>query len=288
MDKRALTNLALLEAGDVEGLLAHHRARFGTSVMTAPDQPAVVIPAAPPAPPAAPVRVDLSDPAVIAAIEAARTQEKDKLYETIERERAERVKLQERMSAFDTDLATRTQAQEAAEKAAADAAEEKRVAELSFAERLAEFERNQGAKLDGLQQQLAQRDTLLAKERQFNELMEYRRGALDTEFGQQILPELRDLVTGNTAEEIDASVSALAQRSAAILDQVTQATQGARQSARGVGVTAPPVGPLDNNSGHETLSLQDLQAMDMTQYAQYRGRLLGGAASQPRDRGMFG
>ena len=187
-----------------------------------------------------------------------------------------------------TDLRARTEAQETAEKAAKDAAEDKRIAELSFVERFAEFERNQGTKLQGLQDQLEQRDALLAKERQFNELMEYRRGALDTETGQQILPELRDLVTGNTVAEMDASVSALASRSASILDQVAQATQGARQSARGVGVTAPPVGPLDNDSGYQTLSLAELQGMDMTQYAQLRGRLLGGAASQPRDRGMFG
>ena len=179
------------------------------------------------------------------------------------------------------------EAREAAEAAAA-AAEEKRLAELSFGQKLEEFQAQTQTQVQTLQRQLAERDAVLEKEHAFNELMTYRNEVLNSETGQSILPELRDLVAGNTREEIDASVSAMAQRSMSILEQVAQATGAARQTARGVGVTAPPVGPMDNNSDHQSVSADDIRNMDMAQYAQLRGRLLGAAASQQRDRGMFG
>lgn len=220
-------------------------------------------------------------------IERARQQEKDKLYERIEEERAARERLEQQMQAFNTDLTQRQEAEQAAIKAAADAAEEKRLAELSFAEKLEEFQAQTQTQVQTLQQQLAERDALVEKERQFTELMQYRSQLLQ-QHGNDILPELHDLVAGNTPAELDAAVSAMVQRSGSILQQVAAATSQARQGARGVGVTAPPVGPMDNNSGYETVSAADISAMDMTTYAQNRGRLLGAASQQQRDRGMFG
>jgi hypothetical protein len=302
MNKHALTTLALLEAGDVKGLLALNRDRYGEMVMTIPaTEPAVVIPAAPPAPAPTVQQIPadiLADPRVAAAVEAARKQEKDKLYETIEAEKQRVAALEQQMSAFSTDLTTRQQAEEAALKAAADAAEEKRLAELSFGEKLSEFQAQMTQQVGGLQTQLEQSQAIIAKEREFNELMQYRNTALTNEdpngpgrgLGPQIIPQMRDLVLGNNREEIEASISALAERSASILSDVATATAGrtALPPARGVGVTAPPVGPLDNDSGYQTLSLEELQAMDMTQYSQLRGRLLGAASQQQQGRGMFG
>jgi hypothetical protein len=281
--------LALLERGDITGLLELHRGLAGDATMTAPEQPpaapapTIQVPAAPPPPPAAPEvqRFTIED------IERARQQEKDKLYERLEQEANARKKLEEQMAAFNTDLQSRQQAEEEARKAAEKAAEEKRLAELSFGEKLQETEQRFGTQLTELQQQLAARDAILERERQFNELMSYRAQLLQ-QHSDDILPELHDLVAGNTREELDAAVSAMVTRSASILQQVAAATQTARQGARGVGVTAPPVGPMDNNSGYETVSAADIAAMDMQTYAQNRGRLLGAASQQQRDRGMFG
>lgn len=255
--------------------------------MTVPDtaqQAATIqVPAAPPPPPAAPaVKTFTAED-----IEAARQQEKDKLYERLEQERQAREALEQRMSAFDTDLQSREQQRIEAERAAAQAAEEKRLAELSFGEKLQETEQRFGSQLQTLQEQLQQRDAILERERQFNELMAYRAQLLQ-QHGNDIIPELQDLVAGNTREELDAAVSAMVQRSSSILQQVATAAQQTRQGARGVGVTAPPVGPMDNNSGYETVSAADIAAMDMQTYAQNRGRLLGAASQTQRDRGMFG
>lgn len=296
MDKRVLQALV---NGDIDQLLAWHNETFGDTVMTAGPaiEPPVVPPAAPPAPPADTIRVPVAPPTPPPAptstftaedIERARQQEKEKLYPEIQRLREQQEEHARLMATFQAEREAQEQAAAAAQKAADDAAEEKRLAELSYAEKLDEFQRNQDQKFQSLQEQLAQRDAIIEKERQFTELMQYRAGALQSELGEQILPELRDLVVGNTREEIDASISALAQRSASILQQVASATQAARQGARGVGVTAPPVGPMDNNSGYESVTREDIANMDMATYAQNRGRLLGAAAQQHRDRGMFG
>ena len=281
------TALALLERGDISGLLALHAETFGTAAMTAPDQPpapdVIRVPAAPPAPPAPNVQTFTAED-----IERARQQEKDKLYpelQTLRQQQEEQAKL---MQTFQAEREERERLAEEAQAQAAAAAEEKRLAELGFKEQLAEFQQQTLGQVQTLQEQIAQRDALIEKERQFTELMQYRGAALQSELGEQIIPELRDLVAGNTREEIDSSISALAQRSASILQQVAQATQQTRQGARGVGVTAPPVGPMDNNSGYETVTREDIANMDMQTYAQNRGRLLGAASQQQRDRGMFG
>lgn len=239
-----------------------------------------------PVPPAPAPQVQQISPDEIAA--RVRAEVQAEMSAQIEAERQAREAMEQRMAAFDTDLQTRTEQQRAAEQAAAQAAEEKRQAELSYAERAAEMEQRMTGQLTALQQQLAERDAVLERERQFNELMAYRSAQLQ-QHGDDIIPELRDLVQGNTPEEIDASISALKERSGSILQNVAQQAQAVRQNARGVGVTAPPVGPMDNNSGHQTFSADDIRNMDMTQYAQHRARLLGAASqTSQRDRGMFG
>jgi len=281
VDKLAI---ALLQRGDIKGLLALHRSIVGDATMSTPvgDPTSIVIPTAPPVVAAPTVQMFTAE-----QVEAARQQEKDKLYERIEAEATARRKLEDQMGAFTTDLTARQESQAAAELAAANASEEKRLAELSFGQKLEEYQQQTLSQVQTLQQQLAERDAILAKERQFNELMAYR-GQLLEQHGNDILPELRDLVAGNNEAELDSAVSAMVSRSASILQQVASATQSARQGARGVGVTAPPVGPMDNNSGYETVSADDIRGMDMTTYAQNRGRLLGAASQQQRDRGMFG
>lgn len=283
MHKNALA-LALLERGDIAGLLAHTRSLYGDAKMTHPTPPeTITLPPAPPPAPAAPaVQMFTAE-----QVEAARQQEKEKLYTRLEEETAARKNLETQMAAFSTDLTTRQEAEQAALKSAADAAEEKRRAELSFGEKLEEASKQFGSQVSSLQEQLAQRDAILERERQFNELMQYRAGLLQQQ-GNDILPELHDLVRGDTPEQLDAAVSAMVARTSSILQNVADATQQARQGARGVGVTAPPVGPMDNNSGQETVSAADIAAMDMKTYTANRARLLGAASQQQRDRGMFG
>lgn len=259
--------------------------------MTTPANPAdptpasgttVTIPVPPPPTPTAPTSTFTAED-----IERARQQEKEKLYPELNQLKAKQAEQDQLLATFQAEREERERREQEAIAAAAAAAEEKRLAELSYGEKLAEFQAQQEQRFAEMQNQLALRDAMLEKERSFTELMQYRAARLEQE-GDDIIPQLRDMVVGDTREQIDASISALKERSEAILTEMAAATGAARQSARGVGVTAPPVGPLDNNSGHESFSAEQLRDMDMGTYAQLRGRLLGAASQQQRDRGMFG
>jgi len=51
-------------------------------------------------------------------------------------------------------------------------------------------------------------------------------------------------------------------------------------------VTVPASGPLDTNSEQQTFTAEQIAAMSVSEYAKYRGKLLGQAASD-RGKGLF-
>jgi hypothetical protein len=119
---------------------------------------------------------------------------------------------------------------------------------------------------------------LLDKERQLREVETYRQRRVH-ESQDEIIPELIDLVAGNTPEEIEASVEILRQRSAAIIESIQQATQPSR--VKGVSVTSPSVGPMETQTEYQTLNAEDIRNMTMDQYVKMRDRLL---SSRPKGR----
>lgn len=216
-------------------------------------------------------------------IEKARQQEKDKLYGRIN-------EMDERFKKIEGERAAQLAAEEKKRQEAEAAAEAERQKTLTFEQRMAEMEAGWTAKLGGLEQQVQQRDALIEREREFQALTKYRDDAVATN-AENIMPELLTWIVGNSTEEIDAAVSRAVETTASILAQVAQAQTGqqyaqqqARQQARGTGVTAPPVGPLENQSGHETFTAADISNMDMATYVKNRGRLLEAASQQMRGR----
>ena len=127
---------------------------------------------------------------------------------------------------------------------------------------------------------------LLDREREYAELTEYRSSRLRQE-ENEIIPELLDLITGNSKEEIEQSIAGLKDRSSRILDSAQQAMQSARKEMTGSRVTAPASGPLDTNSDQQSFTADQIAAMSVTEYAKYRGKLLGQAATE-RGKGIFG
>ena len=128
--------------------------------------------------------------------------------------------------------------------------------------------------------------TLLDRERQYAELNEYRNRRLEEE-RDNIIPELVDLIAGGTSEEIENSITGLRDRSSRILESAQSAMQNARKEMTGSRVTSPPSGPMDNNSEQQSFTAEQIAAMSVTEYAKYRGKLLGKAASE-RGKGIFG
>jgi hypothetical protein len=221
-------------------------------------------------------------------------QEKDKLYKEIESEREKRkemegrvTELQKNVEAFNTDR----QAQLDAEKAAQDAAEAERKAreeadlsakdllakrEAEFEKRLEESENKWAAQFEELNERASVQEATLEKERAFAVISEYKNAKI-TEHGDDIMPHLHRLVTGNTTEEIDASISSAIQLTSDIMEDMTQAA-AIQRGPRGVPATgASPTGPMENQSEQQHLTAEDLRNMSMEQYEQLRPQLLAQA-----------
>ena len=206
-------------------------------------------------------------------LERARQQEKEKLYPRIE-EMSEALK------------ALRAERD-------AEAAERQRLAQEAEEARRIEEEKQMEVRdlLDRREQEWQSRFTELStrydtdraifeRERSLNEAREYRLARIEQE-SEFILPELRDLIRGNTPEEVDASIEEMKQRSEMIFNNMAAAAQP--QPFRGAAMpSVPPVGPLEQMPEHNTLSAEDIRTMDFETYKRYRPQLLQAASQQQR------
>ena len=208
-----------------------------------------------------------------------RSQEKEKLYPQIE-------SLKEEL------LSIKKEKEEEAALRAADA--EAKAAQIR-AEALAELDSKSyaDARLSELQEQLERERVererafaLLEREKTYADLQAYRQQVLDQE-RDSIIPELVDLIQGNTREEVQASVENLKDRSARILESAQSAMQNARKEMKGTSITTPPNGPLENNSEQRNFTPQEIAEMPMNEYSKYRSRLLSPRA-QGKTQGLLG
>jgi hypothetical protein len=101
---------------------------------------------------------------------------------------------------------------------------------------------------------------------------------------EEIAPELRDMVSGNTEAEIDASIEVLKKKSQAIIGNYNQLLQKQGAARPTVGVTAPPIAPQDMTPQTQTLTPDDIKAMNPEEYAQHRDALLRAASQQRANR----
>jgi hypothetical protein len=227
---------------------------------------------------------------VAEAIQKARAQEKAKLYPQVE-------KLQEELSILKKDKeereakeAERRAARQARETEAAAERKKQEEAELSFKDLLAKKEQEFQEKLEAERLEREKAFALLEREREFQELRQYRQSRVEQE-RENIIPELIDLIDGNTRDEIEASVLNLKDRSAKIFDSVAQSTKQTalqeRKEMVGTRITVPASGPLDNDSDSRAYSPDDISKMSMADYMKNRSRLLGGQGNN-RGQGLFG
>jgi len=246
-----------------------------------------LLPADPPAPPPA---TNGNEPKTFTAddIERARREEKDKLY-------AEIGGLKEELKSIKTERQKANEAFEAQAKAEAEkaaqleaAAKKKAEEEMGLKELLAAKEQEWEQRFQTIESERAMERELLAKERRFTELQQYRLQRIEAE-AETIMPELRDFVAvGPDEATIEASIQNVQARTAAILQQLTAAQQAARMGQRGTTVTAPPVGALESQQEFQNLTPDDLKNMDFATYAKNRERLLGAVSQQVRSQGLYG
>lgn len=218
-------------------------------------------------------------------IAKAREQEKAKLYPQMEKMKEELATLKK---AREEELAKKAErdAERAAKKAEeALKAKQKEEEELSVKELLSKKEQEWQAQLEAERLERERAFAMLEKEREFQELNNYRQSRLEQE-RDNIVPELIDLISGNTKDEIEQSITMLKEKSASISSSVQQAMQTAKQQMAGTRITIPAAGPLDNDSSQQSLTPDSIRDLSMAEYAKQRAKLLGTAASN-RGQGLF-
>lgn len=205
-------------------------------------------------------------------IAKARQEEKDKLYGRIEE-----------MGTQLSQLAADREAREQAERERLDALaeQERKVAEeaLDTRQLLEQRQAEWDQRFRSLEGERDRERALREQEARYNAVQEYRRGRIE-QTTNSIMPELRDLVHGNSEEEIEASIAEMQNRTEAIMASVQGVVSQQRQQSRGVGVTAPPIGPMEQQTSYETLTPEQIRAMDMPTYAKYRERLMQAGRQQ--------
>ena len=223
-------------------------------------------------------------------VEKIRQQEKDKLYKRLEDSDGRVKTLEDQLSTLSNESEeTKAEAARLA-KAESDALRRREDEELSakelitkreteFDEKLKVVETEWEGRLAKIEEERASQEAMLEKERRYRELETYL-GRRMVEEEEYIIPELRDLASGTTEDEIDNSIAILKDRSSAILESIQQSAQPS--VLRGSSVTAPPVGPMETQTEQQTLSAEDIRNMPMEQYMQMRDRLLKARPSQSR------
>lgn len=207
-----------------------------------------------------------------------RSQEKDKLYPQIE-------KLKEEVDFLKKEREEKVARKQAEEQAEQEQLRSQKEAEMDVRDLLKTKEQEWNEQLERERQERERAFALLEREKSFAELNNYRQSRIEAE-RENIIPELIDLVTGNTQEEIEASITGLRERSSRILESAQSAMQAARRDMTGTRVTSPQAGPMDINTGNRQFTAEEIAAMPLNDYAKYRQQLLSPSA-QGRNKGLF-
>ncbi|MEW1922252.1 hypothetical protein [Streptomyces sp. NPDC088360] len=222
-----------------------------------------------------------------ADLERVRQEEKDKLYSRLskvdERSEALEAELKQLREEREAREAEESQRQQAEESAAKQKAESEMSAKKLLEERSSEWEE----RFKQIEKEREQERATLAKEAEYNKLRAYIQERAGAE-RDNIAPELVDLISGNTPEEVDSSIEMLKDKTSQIFNSVQAAQETARSQMRGVAATGyTGNGPTDSEAGTRELSADDIKNMSMPEFVKYRSQLLGAAAKQSNNRGLF-
>lgn len=219
-------------------------------------------------------------------LEAARQQEKDKLYSKMQKTDEQLNQFKVTVEQLVADKTAREAEVETQRQATADAIQKEKDAKLSAQELIeakeaelkkqqAEFQKNMDIKLAAMQ-----------KEQEFLRLQSFTRTKVAEEIAANtIMPELVEYISGNTEQEVEASILKAKEKTATIVKGATTLT-GGNLNPGGVSPTGGPSGPLDMLGGPRELTAEDIAKMDMNQFAEYRKQ--SGLSRAGNGQGLFG
>lgn len=175
----------------------------------------------------------------------------------------------------------RAKAEEKARKDAERAEKKKQEEEMELRDLIAKKDIEWEAKLEEERQARQQALALVEQERRHAGLQSYLSQQM-MEKGELIAPQLRKLVAGNSEQEIDIKISELIDISESLLGDTQQLLQRQNAQRPTVGVTAPPIGPVEMTPATRTYTPDDIKALTPEEYAAQRESLLRAASNSRR------
>jgi hypothetical protein len=232
-------------------------------------------------PPAQPSRQARSgvDPQVFTPedIERIRQEERER-YSTLSSQLDE---LQGEVAKYRQAEDERAKAEAKAQRDAEKAEKKKQEEEMELRDLIAKKDDEWEAKLQAEREEREKALALLEQERRHAGLQTYLSQRMMEE-GETIVPQLRQLVGGNSEAEIDARIKELQEISGSILGDTEQYMARLNAARPTVGVTSPPIGPPDMAASTRTLTPDDLKALTPEEYADQRESLLRAASASRR------
>lgn len=221
----------------------------------------------------------------MAALAKVRQEEKDKLY-------ADMKSMKDSLKAIEDQRASELAAIEAEKQQKLDAQKAKKEEEMSakalFEQKLTETNANWEERFNAIQAERDLERAQAAKERAYNELVDYRNSQLQENIND-IAPQLRDFVTGETREQIDSAIARAKAATQSIADEVQTARQQQMSQMRGVSPTGyAPVGPMDTLGSQKPATPEEIALMPMAEYAVWRQKNGIASRSEANNRGILG
>ena len=219
-------------------------------------------------------------------LEAARQQEKDKLYGRMQ---ALETQFNDSKAELDKYRQEREAAESArldAEKKAADAKKAEEESKLSVQDLIKRKEQEWQEAQNSLQNQLEMQKALMDKDRELFRLQQYIQRRVAEEIAENnIIPDLAEYIDGNNEEQVEASITKAKEKTASIVAGALG--QNAPRTTPGVSPTGfAPTGPLDNLQGTQSYQPSDIQKMSLAEYAEFRAK--AGIDKAGNNKGLFG
>jgi hypothetical protein len=245
-----------------------------------PDPNTITVPVTPPAPTSGPrtQRSGAEPPQAFTQEDVERIRQEERSRVLAEQTRADQ--LENELAQYRKTEEDRQKAEQASQRAADRERKKKEEEEMELRDLITRKDQEWEARLEQERVEREKAFAMLEQERRHASLQTYLAQRM-AEAGDEISPELRDLVAGNSEQEIDASIQVLVQKSELIKNNAVSAMRNINAGRPMVGITAPPVGPMETSQTSRTYTADELKAMTPEEYAAERDSLLR-AASQSR------
>ena len=225
-------------------------------------------------------------------LKRVREQEKDKLYSKMETLESQWAKAQESLKSIEEhraqELAEATRKQQEKEQAAQLKKEEEMSAKQLLEQKLKETNDTWESRFAQLQTERETERAMIAKERAYNELVDYRNSRLAEE-SADIAPQFHPFISGETKEQIDNAIAQAKLQTQSIVEEVAQARQQQLSQMRGVSTNGyAAMGPLEGQIGQKNYSNEDIANMPMLEWREVRQAVGIANSDAQRSRGILG